>query len=493
MFARLDVFARAVRLERGDANRDMWIALALLRKRAFSSAKALWLSVTRRLDGLAGVAPESSQLLLPLDEHGESTDADEPPPWQPVLGLGDAVRERRLLTSLAEAAGTCARDESKCSVIRRLLGRIREPIIVFTEYRDTLAHLARQIDEPVVVLHGGLSRQDRLATLDRFARGTVRILLATDAAAEGLNLHHACRTVVNLELPWNPMRLEQRIGRVDRIGQERAVHAITLVARDTAEDLVIANLAGRLARVVATLGERDRLGAFLTDARTARMVIGGAAPEEACADAVPTETMTREPAVGAAAIEAADRLARRRTAVSRGFRLEAEGDSRDTLVSTLRASDRLASGVVLVIECRVQTEDGDPIASRVAILHARGDMTRPPTLAAARALAAMAIEALPPLPELIPGLAGWVETATHVHQRSIDNRLARESALLGRTGAPKLLQPGLFDRRAVRAAEELAEGERSLQAEHHRQIAVLERARSAHLSFTPIAVLIVWR
>ena len=70
---------------------------------------------------------------------------------------------------------------------------------------------------------------------------------------------------MNYELPWNPARLEQRIGRVDRIGQQRAVHAITLVARDTAEDLVIANLARRLARVVATLGERDRLGAFLTD------------------------------------------------------------------------------------------------------------------------------------------------------------------------------------------------------------------------------------
>ena len=75
--------------------------------------------------------------------------------------------------------------------------------------------------------------------------------------------------VVNYELPWNPARLEQRIGRVDRIGQQRTVHAITLVARDTAEDLVIANLARRLARVVATLGEQDRLGAFLTDARMA--------------------------------------------------------------------------------------------------------------------------------------------------------------------------------------------------------------------------------
>ena len=62
------------------------------------------------------------------------------------------------------------------------------------------------------------------------------LLLATDAAAEGLNLHHRCRLVINLELPWNPMRLEQRIGRVDRIGQRRTVHAFHLVADGTGED-----------------------------------------------------------------------------------------------------------------------------------------------------------------------------------------------------------------------------------------------------------------
>src|SRR4029079_3264730 len=91
--------------------------------------------------------------------------------------------------------------------------------------------------------------------------------------------HERCHVVINYELPWNPARLEQRIGRVDRIGQRRAVHAITLVARDTAEELVIATLARRLALVVSTLGERDRLGAFLSDVQIARRVIAGRSGE----------------------------------------------------------------------------------------------------------------------------------------------------------------------------------------------------------------------
>ena len=191
-----------------------------------------------------------------------------------------------------------------------------EPVIVFTEYRDTLLQLAGALP-PSLQLHGGLTASERAAVQARFNEAG-GLLLATDAAAEGLNLQRRCRIVVNYELPWNPARLEQRIGRVDRIGQARAVHAITLVARDTAEDLVIANLARRLARVVATLGDRDRLGAFLTDARMARLVIAGASEEAGDApehtESAPDRpaVVAREPAVGDEARAAAERLSQRR-------------------------------------------------------------------------------------------------------------------------------------------------------------------------------------
>ena len=76
----------------------------------------------------------------------------------------------------------------------------------------------------------GLSQAERQIAIDRFCSGRASVLFATDAAGEGLNLHEASRVVINLELPWNPMRLEQRIGRVDRIGQRRRVHAFHLIA-----------------------------------------------------------------------------------------------------------------------------------------------------------------------------------------------------------------------------------------------------------------------
>jgi hypothetical protein len=244
MCLRLDAFARAVRAEQGDRNRDMWIALAVLRKRAFSSAHALYLSVTRRLDWLAGIAPSPTQMVLPLDDYGESTDADDTPAWRPVLGLRDVDHERRLLTDLADAAQTCAQSESKVRVVGGYLAHFQADHHLYRAH-DTLAIAA--INERAVLLHGGLSRIERTAALASFASGTTRILLATDAAAEGLNLHHACRTVVNLELPWNPMRLEQRIGRVDRIGQRKTVHAFHLVGADTGELRLLDDLRERIA------------------------------------------------------------------------------------------------------------------------------------------------------------------------------------------------------------------------------------------------------
>ena len=90
-----------------------------------------------------------------------------------------------------------------------------------------------------------------------FTSGHARVLLATDAAAHGLNLHARCRLVVDVELPWTPARLEQRIGRVDRIGQRRLVHALNFVSRGTVEELILARLVVRVGRERAVLGPGD--------------------------------------------------------------------------------------------------------------------------------------------------------------------------------------------------------------------------------------------
>src|SRR5262249_33145554 len=100
-----------------------------------------------------------------------------------------------------------------------------------------------------------------------------RILLATDAGGEGLNLHHRCRVVINLELPWNPIRLEQRIGRVDRIGQRRPVHVFHLIARDTDEGRILERLRARIARAQDDIGGGDPL--TMSERNTAAFVIDG--------------------------------------------------------------------------------------------------------------------------------------------------------------------------------------------------------------------------
>jgi superfamily II DNA or RNA helicase len=256
MHRRLAEFTQAVRLEHEfDA---VWLTLSVLHKRALSSARSLQQSIGRRLAALEPAGDDSScQLSLPLADPGGEFDRDDAPPdWFGISALSDGAREGRMLRSLSEAA-KAATTETKVGAIRRLLRRISEPLIIFTEYRDTLLHVRDQLSEPASILHGALTRTERAAELDSFLNGRRRILLATDAAGEGLNLHQRCRIVVNLELPWNPMRLEQRIGRVDRIGQERTVHAFHLIARGTGETQVLSRLKLRIAQARLDIAAAD--------------------------------------------------------------------------------------------------------------------------------------------------------------------------------------------------------------------------------------------
>ena len=275
MHTLLDAFTRAVRAERQSA--DVWLPLAVLHKRALSSARSLERSVERRLAALdRTTGGDVRQLDLPLaDPGGELDPSDDAPAWASGLALADDARERRLLGALADAARAAARHETKLAAIVRLLNRISEPIVIFTEYRDTLLHLREAIDRPVLLLHGGLRREERAAALEAFVSGHCQILLATDAAGEGLNLHQRCRIVINLELPWNPMRLEQRIGRVDRIGQRRTVHVFHLVARETNETRVLEQLKARIARAQQDIAAANPLEG--DDPMMARLVIEGPA------------------------------------------------------------------------------------------------------------------------------------------------------------------------------------------------------------------------
>lgn len=144
----------------------------------------------------------------------------------------------------------------------------RRKLIIFTEHRDTLAYLLERItsmlgrQEAVVTIHGGTNRDQRRKNQEEFRNNPdVIILLATDAAGEGVNLQNAS-LMVNYDLPWNPNRLEQRFGRIHRIGQTEVCHLWNLVANETREGAVFQKLLDKLEVERAALGGRvfDILG-----------------------------------------------------------------------------------------------------------------------------------------------------------------------------------------------------------------------------------------
>ena len=223
-------------------------------KRAMSSASSLAISLEKRIAGLPAPVEIARQSGLPFAPDEDDESASDAEPTLAVPAFEQLDDEERVLRTILAAAERARKNESKVAALVRLLRRVGEPVIVFTEYRDTLAMLEQSLRgfRRISMLHGGLSPAERDSAVHVFNSGASDLLLATDAGAEGLNLQSRCRLVVNLELPWNPIRLEQRIGRVDRLGQSRTVHAIHLFADDTAEGTVLANLHRRLRRIRAS-------------------------------------------------------------------------------------------------------------------------------------------------------------------------------------------------------------------------------------------------
>ncbi len=157
----------------------------------------------------------------------------------------------------------------------------RLKLVIFTEHRDTLNYLTGRIrtmlgrDEAVVNIHGGMSREERGKAQEAFTQDrSVQVLVATDAAGEGINLQRA-HLMVNYDLPWNPNRLEQRFGRIHRIGQTEVCHLWNLVASQTREGEVFHTLLKKLEEEREALGGRvfDVLGDVLYDNRPLRELI----------------------------------------------------------------------------------------------------------------------------------------------------------------------------------------------------------------------------
>jgi hypothetical protein len=245
-----------------------------------SSTSAIRTTLERRLEALA--APQEQPTLFPLASEEEWADLDGQEQIDVLLRtrLKALKNERAEVKLLLDAAARCeqigpdAKAEALLDWLYRLQSEEGDPELkglVFTEFVPTQEMLRQFLTErgvSVVCLNGSMDMEERKRVQEAFAKDA-RILISTDAGGEGLNLQF-CHVVINYDIPWNPMRLEQRIGRVDRIGQAHTVHAVNFVFEGSVEHRVREVLEQKLAIIFEEFGI-DKTGDVLDSAQAGRM------------------------------------------------------------------------------------------------------------------------------------------------------------------------------------------------------------------------------
>ena len=330
-------FDRADALANDKRAGTVGFALTILQRRLASSPEAIYQSLRRRRERLESRLRELELLqrggqpvLVPtmadgeldqddIDDLEDSPENEVEEQEERVLDQATAAqtidelkREIETIKGLETAANGVLRSggDTKWTELATLLnetftpqgvtGRIGEPsanygttdvprpvsspqqkLVIFTEHRDTLTYLHHRItglvgrDEAVVTIHGSMHREDRYAAQEAFRHDPrVQILLATDAAGEGINLQRA-HLMVNYDLPWNPNRIEQRFGRIHRIGQTQVCHLWNLVAEETREGDVYLTLLAKLEQARKALGGQvfDVLGKVQFEGRHLRELL----------------------------------------------------------------------------------------------------------------------------------------------------------------------------------------------------------------------------
>jgi superfamily II DNA or RNA helicase len=310
-------FNRAEALENDGRRGTVGFALTILQRRLASSPEAIYQSLRRRRERLEKRLREEQLLKrgddvgfeankgLPvlsmedLEELDDAPDAEIEDTEERVVDQASAAKtiaELRIeINQLQDLERTAYRvrqsgSDRKWDELSKLLQNNtemfdpnghRRKLIIFTEHRDTLNYLTEKIralvgrPEAVVIIHGGVGREDRRKAEESFKHDTtVEILVATDAAGEGINLQRA-HLMVNYDLPWNPNRLEQRFGRIHRIGQTEVCHLWNLVAKDTREGEVYNRLLEKIDEQRAALGGQvfDVLGQLTFEDRPLRELL----------------------------------------------------------------------------------------------------------------------------------------------------------------------------------------------------------------------------
>ena len=329
-------FNRAEALENDRRAGTVGFALTILQRRLASSPEAIYQSLRRRRERLESklremevlqrggqVAPTTLPVALDLDaedlddlEDAEGSEAeaveeeilDQATAARSIAELKAEIETLKGLESLAlgvrrsgtdtkwrelasllneifssstsnqESVEGAGQQNSSAHSIPKLKPSPHQKLVIFTEHRDTLSYLEGRIttllgrNDAVVTIHGGIGREARLKVQESFKHDPeVQVLLATDAAGEGINLQRA-HLMVNYDLPWNPNRLEQRFGRIHRIGQTEVCHLWNLLAEETREGDVYRKLLEKLEQARESLGGQvyDVLGKLQFEGKSLR-------------------------------------------------------------------------------------------------------------------------------------------------------------------------------------------------------------------------------
>ena len=328
-------FDRAKALENDKRAGTVGFALTVLQRRLASSPEAIYQSLVRRRErlekrlreeellqrgaiaGLDAVAALPAMTDEDIEDIEDAPDDEQEQTIQEVVdqataartlvelqaeihtlthleGLAASVRRsgedrkwRELASLLTEifATTTPASDAAAAAAPKLAGSRIAtspsQKLVIFSEQRDTLNYLEQRITtllgrkDAVAVIHGGMGREDRMKAQEAFRHDPlVQVLIATDAAGEGINLQRA-HLMVNYDLPWNPNRLEQRFGRIHRIGQTEVCHLWNLVAEGTREGEVYRTLLKKLDEARTALGGQvfDVLGKLQFEGRSLRELL----------------------------------------------------------------------------------------------------------------------------------------------------------------------------------------------------------------------------
>ncbi|HAW49422.1 TPA: helicase, partial [bacterium] len=259
-------------------NRNVAFALTILQRRLASSVRAIRKSLERRYSRLKELY-EKGQLIQEMGyDEDYIEDLEEKERWKKEEELLERLSSAETLEELKDEIEKIGKlvfiakevekkeietklNELKVVMDEEKLHQTGTKLLLFTESKDTLEYLVEKLKGwgySITFIHGGMNLDARVKAEGDFNNTPVQIMVSTEAGGEGINLQKRCWIMVNYDLPWNPNRLEQRMGRIHRYGQQHEVHIYNLITTDTIEGKIYNALFEKLSRIREHLGS-DRV------------------------------------------------------------------------------------------------------------------------------------------------------------------------------------------------------------------------------------------